>query len=92
MKINRRQFIQQSTAEISSSILGLGWLDPVITQDVRGENLADTRQYDAAMMDFYNGDPSQVDSFEAKPQGSGNRCSAVQLPGISDRCSEPIHF
>ena len=52
MKINRRQFIQQSTAGISSSILGLGWLDPVITQDVRGENLADTRQYDAAMMDF----------------------------------------
>ena len=64
----------------------------MITQDVRGEHLADTRQYDAAMMVFYNGGPSQADSFDAKPQGSGNRYSTVQLPGISDLYGEPIHF
>ncbi len=92
MQLNRRQFVHQATAGISSSILGLGWLDQLIAQEVRGETLANTRQYDAAMMIFYDGGPSQADSFDAKPDGTGNRYPTVRIPGVSDLYGEPIHF
>jgi hypothetical protein len=44
--------------------LGLNWLDQIAQAEVRGEALSGTRQYDAAMMVYYEGGPSQADSFD----------------------------
>jgi hypothetical protein len=70
--------------------LGLNWLDQIARTQVRGEELSGTRQYDASMMIYYEGGPSQADSFDPKPGTSGSRYPAVRVPGMVDIYGEPV--
>ncbi|MBT5926313.1 MAG: DUF1501 domain-containing protein [Verrucomicrobia bacterium] len=84
MKLDRRQFLLGGSLGISSSIFGLSWLDQIALQQVAAADLDSTRQYDAAVIIYYEGGPSQMDSFDPKPGTPGDRYSGVPIPGMED--------
>jgi hypothetical protein len=90
MKLDRRKFLQGGSLGIGSSVLGLSWLDQVVLQEVAAKDLTSTRQYDAAILVYYEGGPSQIDSFDPKPGSIGNRYPGVMVPGLEDIYGQPV--
>ena len=91
MKLDRRKFLLRGSSGLGASVLGLNWLDQIALQQVRGESFTDSRQYDAAMLIYYEGGPSQADSFDPKPNSSGERYGASRLKGVTDIYDQPVY-
>lgn len=90
MKLDRRKFLKSGSLGLSSSVLGLSWLDQVALQEVAAVDMSTTRQYDAAILVYYEGGPSQIDSFDPKPGAIGNRYPGVLVPGLEDIYGQPV--
>ncbi len=92
MNLDRREFLIRGSSGIGASVFGLSWLKQIALQEVNGQELADTRQFDAAMLIYYEGGPSQADSFDPKPNTSGDRYGAQRLQGVTDIYDQPVYL